>query len=64
MSVKASICLGTSVVVVSTKTGIIPGQVILQRNIIKNDIFSLVVVGRHPEFLSRSRVKAGPLALC
>lgn len=59
MSVKASLSLGISVLVVSTKPGNTPRQAILK----KKDFF-LVMVGRHPEFLSRSGLKASPLALC
>lgn len=59
MSVKASLSLGISVLVVSTKPGNAPRQAILK----KKDFF-LVMVGRHPEFLSRSGLKASPLALC
>lgn len=52
MSVKASLSLGISVLVVSTKPGNAPRQAILK----KKDFF-LVMVGRHPEFLSRSGLK-------
>lgn len=63
-SVKPSISLGPNVLVVSTKPGNVPGQVTLQKISLKNDIFFLVMSGRHPDFLSRTGVKAGPLDVC
>jgi len=67
MSINASISLGTSVLVVSTKPGNIPGQATLQKKkkkSLKSYIFFLAMTGRHPELLSRGGVKTGPLALC
>lgn len=65
MSIKESISPGISALVVSAKPGNIPRQAVLKKKkSFKNGIFLLVMAGRQPEFLSKSRVKAGPLVLC